>query len=100
LVYPPHFEIRTVSDSGAVNFRSRRFQLSTALTNQEVGLEEVEDDIWIVNIGPLILGTLHYPSNTFIDEVRWKPADPPPEGERVSDSSTKTVSEGLPILPV
>ncbi|HEY6084663.1 MAG TPA: integrase core domain-containing protein [Nitrospira sp.] len=100
LIYPAHFEVRTVTDSGGINFRARRFQLSTALARQEIGLEECDDDIWTVNFGPLVLGTLHYPSNTFIDEVRWKSAGPPTEEERVSESITKTVTEGLPILPV
>ena len=61
---------------GAINFRSRRFQLSTALTNEEIGLEETDEDMWTVSFGPLILAILHYPSSTFIDEVRWKPNDP------------------------
>jgi len=100
LIYPAHFEIRTVTDSGGINFRARRFQLSTALAKQEIGLEECDDDMWSVSFGPLVLGTLHYPSNTFIDEVRWKSAGPPPEEERVSEPKPKTVSEGLPILPV
>lgn len=100
LIYPAHFEVRTVTESGAVNFLSRRFQLSTALTNQAVGLEETEEDLWAVSFGPLLLGTLHYPSNTFIDEVRWKSADPPPQEERGPVAKTKTPTEGLPILPV
>ncbi len=98
LIYPAHFEIRTVTESGGINFRSKRFQLSTALKNQEIGLEECEDDLWTVSFGPLTLGTLHYPSNTFIDEVRWKPSELPQEQQVRTES--KTVSEGLPILPV
>ena len=34
------------------------------------------NDLWNVNLGPLILETLHYPSGTFIDEVRWRQDDP------------------------
>jgi hypothetical protein len=100
LIYPAHFEVRTVTESGAINFRSRRFQLSTALTNQQIGLEENDDDMWIVSFASLILGTLHYPSNTFIDEVRWKPVDPPPKEEEITENNSKPFSEGLPILPV
>lgn len=87
LIYPAHFEIRTVTDSGAINFRARRFQLSTALTNQEIGLEECDDDMWTVNFGPLVLGTLHYPSNTFIDEVRWASGEPPEKEEMKKEES-------------
>jgi transposase InsO family protein len=82
LSYPAHFEVRAVSPSGAINFRARRFQVSTALTNQELGLEETDDDLWTVSFGPLILGTLHYPSATFIDEVHWKSNDPQPAEDK------------------
>lgn len=100
LIYPAHFEVRTVTESGAINFRARRFQLSTALTNQEIGLEETDEEMWMVSFGPLILGTLHYPSNTFIDEVRWASHETPqPEGKE-PEGTTTTLAEGLPILPV
>ena len=98
--YPAHFEVRSVTESGAINFRSRRFQLSTALTNQEIGLEETDEDLWTVSFGPLILGTLHYPSNTFIDEVRWASHETPPQEGKELEGTTKTTTEGLPMLPV
>lgn len=100
MVYPAHFDVRTVSGSGAINFRSRRFQLSTALTNEEIGLEETDEDMWTVSFGPLMLGTLHYPSSTFIDEVRWKPYEPPPEEKKKPDGKSNNTTEDLPILPV
>lgn len=100
LIYPAHLEVRVVSPSGAINFRSRRFQLSTALTNQEIGLEETDDDLWTVSFGPLVLGTLHYPSSTFIDEVRWKSDDTPPKDVRKAKTATTAMTEDLPMFPV
>jgi hypothetical protein len=100
LVYPSHFEVRVVSESGGIHFRSRRFQLSTALANQELGLEETDDEVWTVSFGPLVLGTLHHPSSTFIDEVRWKSDATPPEEDRKAESSTAPMTEDLPMLPV
>jgi transposase InsO family protein len=100
LFYPSHFEVRVVSESGGINFGGRRFQLSTALTNQEVGLEETDDELWTVSFGSLVLGTLHYPSSTFIDDVRWKPDDPPPEEDRKAETTATTTTEDLPMLPV
>ena len=100
LSYPGHCEVRVVTQSGAINFGGRRFQISTALTNQELGLEETDDDLWTVSFGPLVLGTLHYPSSTFIDEVRWKTADPPPEEEKKAEATTATMTEDLPMSAV
>jgi len=100
LVYPAHFEVRAVSESGAINFRARRFQVTTALTNQQLGLEETDDDLWTVSFGPLVLGTLHYPSSTFIDEVCWKTNDPTPKEDRKDETAATTTTEDLPMLPV
>ncbi len=98
--YLPHFEVRTVTESGAINFRTRRFQLSTALTTQQIGLEETDEDLWIVSFGPLLLGSFHYPSHTFIEEVRWAPQQHPAENEDKVLETTKTPTKGLPIIPV
>lgn len=100
LSYPGHCEVRVVTQSGAINFGGRRFQISTALTNQELGLEETDDDLWTVSFGPLVLGSLHYPSSTFIDEVRWKTTDTPPEEERKTEPGATTTTEDLPMSPV
>lgn len=100
LNYPAHFEVRVVTQSGAINFRARRFQVSTALTNQELGLEEIDDDLWTVSFGPLVLGTLHYPSSTFIGEVRWKSNDTTPKEDRKARTVTTAATEDLPMLPV
>lgn len=98
--YPAHFEVRAVSESGSINFRARRFQVSTALTNQELGLEETDDDLWTVSFGPLTLGTIHYPSSTFIDGVCWNSNDPTPKEDRIAGTVPTPSTEGLPMLPV
>jgi transposase InsO family protein len=100
IVYPPHFEVKTVSISGALYFRNRRFQLSTVMSNQQIGMEEIDDDMWALSFGPLMLGTIHYPSSTFIEEVRWRDDDPAPEDEKKPDGKTGKLTEDLPILPV
>jgi hypothetical protein len=100
VIYPAHCEVRVVTQSGAINFGSRRFQLSTALTNQEVALEETDDDLWTVSFGPLVLGTLHYPSSTFIDEVRWKIANPQPQEIGKADIAAQPTTVDLPMSPV
>jgi putative transposase len=78
--YPPHFEVRCVTRNGVVGFRGRRFSLSASLINELVGLEEVDDELWRVDLGLLVLGSYHQPSNTFIPEVRWKSDEPPTKG--------------------
>lgn len=58
LEYPGHFETRLVSQVGQFSFRSRAVFLGSALFDQRVGLEEVDDGIWSVYLGPVLLGRL------------------------------------------
>lgn len=99
LLYPPHFDVRTVTASGIVTFRSKKLYISRALADEEVGLEQIEEDLWEVSFGTLSLGTIHYPSSTFIEGVQWKP-DPTPGEKNEQNGKTSIVTEGLPILPV
>jgi transposase InsO family protein len=46
--YPAHLEIRPVNAAGNIRLRHRDIFLSTALTGEEIGLEEVDDGIWTV----------------------------------------------------
>jgi transposase InsO family protein len=98
--YPRHFEVRPVGSNGMIYFRSRRFFLSESLANEEIGLEETDDDLWTVSLGPLTLGTFHRPSNSFIDEVRWKDEQTPPKEDNKTPPMTPTIEQGSPILPV
>ena len=77
LEYPTHFEMRTCGGNGMIWFRGYQFYLSAALIDQDIGFEEVGDGIWELSFGRLLLGTFHHPSNTFLEEVGWRPNDTP-----------------------
>lgn len=72
LEYPAHFEVRACGGNGMISFRGHQFFLSTSLIKQDIGFEEIGYETWDVSFGPLMLGTFHHPSNTFIEEVRWR----------------------------
>lgn len=95
--YPAHFEARYVASNGMIHFRGKRFFLSESLTSEQVGLEEIEDELWRVDFGPLALGSFDEGTDTFIAEVRWKAGQTPLiEGEKMNSGET----QGSPILPV
>lgn len=50
-MYPPHFETRRVNQSGYILFERHKVYLSWCLPKQVVGLEELEDDKWVVHFG-------------------------------------------------
>ena len=54
--YPPHFEVRYVSRDGGVRWHNRWVNVSHVLAEEYVGLDEVEDGVWSVYFGPVLLG--------------------------------------------
>ena len=62
--YPAHFEVRKVSRNGGIRWRHNSLiatnngwvNVSHVLTDEYVGLEEVDDGIWAIYFGPLQLG--------------------------------------------
>lgn len=95
--YPAHYDARYVASNGMIHFKSKRFFLSESLSGEEVGLEEIEDQLWRVDFGPLTLGSFDEATSTFIAEVRWNGVQPPP---RDRDLTSSNQGEGSPILPV
>lgn len=58
LEYPGHLEIRRVSPSGVVSWRSEPLFLSEALAGEYVGFEEVDDGLWTIRFASVVLGRL------------------------------------------
>jgi putative transposase len=58
-VYPDRFEVRYVSGNGGIRWKNRHWiNVSTVCIGEYVGLEEIDNGIWIVYFGPLKLGRL------------------------------------------
>jgi transposase InsO family protein len=56
--YPPHFEVRLVSNDGAIRWHGKQINVSHVCRGQYVGLDEVDVGVWIVYFGPMKLGRL------------------------------------------
>lgn len=59
LEYPGHFEQRQVRSDGSIRWRGQMVFVSSLLTGEAVGLDEVEKGNWSVYFGPVLLGRLH-----------------------------------------
>jgi transposase InsO family protein len=57
--YPSHFEPRLVSRNGGIRWRCRWVNVSHTLAGQYVGFEEVDDALWNVYFGSVLLGRFH-----------------------------------------
>jgi transposase InsO family protein len=54
--YPPHLEVRRVSNAGAFRLHSGQHFLSQALNGEHIGLEEIDDGIWNILFYDTLLG--------------------------------------------
>lgn len=58
MTYPDHFEVRYVETNGRIKWRGTMVYVSHALCREHVGLEELDDGVWVVRFGPVELGRL------------------------------------------
>jgi putative transposase len=56
--YPGHFLVKRVTNAGTIRFPDRLLFLANALKQHHVGLEESDDGIWSLYLGPVLLGKL------------------------------------------
>jgi transposase InsO family protein len=54
--YPGHFEVRRVSRNGGIRWKRGWLNVSHPLIDEHVGLEEVDDGIWDLYFGSMLLG--------------------------------------------
>ena len=57
--YPGHWLSRRVGPSGCFRFQSRQVFVSEVLAGEEIGLEEVEEELWSVYLYDRLLGRFH-----------------------------------------
>lgn len=65
VVYPGHYEVRRVQLGGEFRFHGRNVFVSEVLGREPVGLEEVDDGLWSVHFGPVLLGRYDQRDGTF-----------------------------------
>lgn len=63
--YPGHLEVRQVDRRGRIRFQRNTLFLSEVLRREWVGLEEVDEDLWSVRFGPVLLGRYDQREATF-----------------------------------
>lgn len=58
LEYPGHFTVKRVTNAGTIRFKHRLLFLANALKQHHVGLDESDDGIWSLYLGPVLLGRI------------------------------------------
>jgi transposase InsO family protein len=58
LEYPLHFTVKRVTNAGTIRFKHRLLFLANALKQHHVGLDESDDGIWSLYLGPVLLGRI------------------------------------------
>lgn len=57
--YPAHFEVRKADVGGRISWHDRPLRVSKILRGELVGLEPIEEDLYRVYFGPLLLGVFN-----------------------------------------
>lgn len=58
LEYPGHFLVKRVTHAGTIRFKHKLLFLANALKEHHVGLEESDDGVWSLYLGPVLLGKI------------------------------------------
>ena len=58
LEYPGHFLVKRVTSGGTFRLKHRLLFISNALKQHHIGLEEIDDGIWSIYFGSVLLGRL------------------------------------------
>jgi len=58
--------VRRVRSNGEIKWRGRRLFLSEALIGEPVGLQEVDQDLWRIEFGPIQLALYQTYTQQFI----------------------------------
>lgn len=74
IVYPAEMQLRRISQQGSLKWRGERTFLSEVLARETVGLLEIDDELYEVYYGPVLLGWFEAYSHTFVEEraPRWR----------------------------
>jgi putative transposase len=57
--YPSPYRVRRVRSNGEIKWRGRLVFLSEALIGEPVGLQEIDNDLWRIEFGPMPLALYH-----------------------------------------
>lgn len=56
VTYPGHYEVRRVRQKGDIKWQGRRLFVSHSLERQSLGFEEIDEGLWSLYFGPVLLG--------------------------------------------
>jgi transposase InsO family protein len=65
LEYPGHFETRRVDHAGQIKWKNKPIFLSHTLEHETVGFEEIDDGIWSLYYGPVMLARFNARAGRF-----------------------------------
>ena len=72
LEYAPDCVLRRVMSNGCFRWHSHRVFLSSVLAGQSIGLEEIEDGLWAVSFGPLLVAHFDATTVTLCEKLEWR----------------------------
>ena len=59
LEYPGHFLVKRVTNAGTFRLKHRLLFIANALKQHHLGLEEIDDGLWSIYFGTVLLGRVN-----------------------------------------
>ena len=69
LEYPAGFEQRRVNTNGVIKWQRREVFLTEALAGEQVGLQLIDDGVWLLMFASVVLGYFSDPDQKFYPET-------------------------------
>lgn len=69
LTYPGHFKVLKVCGNACLKWRKRWVFISRVLVDELIGLESIDEGIWSVYFGPVLLGRFDERNNHLVDGI-------------------------------
>ena len=89
--YPAGFQLRRADQDGKIRWKQARCRVGAALASEVVGVEAVDNGLWRVWFGPVLLGLLDerkgHTKTTPKENSHWPPLTQPKRPRRTAKTS-------------
>jgi transposase InsO family protein len=73
VAYPGHFEVRRIGTNGCLHFGGQLYFLSETLEGEDVGLEEIDDNLWTIYLVTVPIARLNERTKTVLPAPERRP---------------------------
>ena len=66
MTYPGHYKVMQVCNQGVIHWHDRFIWITTVLQGERIGMECIDDGLWSIYFGPILLGRIDERDHRFV----------------------------------